>query len=70
MRILRYLLIFVPLAVLAECVSGNELLIFAALVIALVPLAGVLGEATEELALHEAPRLAACSTRHWAMPLS
>jgi hypothetical protein len=39
-RILRYLLIFVPLAVLAEFVIGNDLLIFATLAIALVPLAG------------------------------
>ncbi len=51
MRILRYMLIFVPLAVLAEFALHNDLLIFATSAIALVPLAGVLGEATEELAL-------------------
>lgn len=57
MRILRYLLVFVPIALLAEYVIGNELLIFATSAIALVPLAGVLGEATEELALHYGPRI-------------
>jgi len=56
-RILRYMLIFVPLAVLAEFVFHNDLLIFATSAIALVPLAGVLGEATEELALHYGPRI-------------
>ena len=57
MRILRYLLIFVPLAVIAEFFLHNNLLIFATSAIALVPLAGVLGEATEELALHYGPRI-------------
>ncbi|HEX6293313.1 MAG TPA: calcium/proton exchanger [Herpetosiphonaceae bacterium] len=57
MRILRYMLIFVPLAVLAEFVLHNDLLIFATSAIALVPLAGVLGEATEELALHYGPKI-------------
>lgn len=57
MRILRYMLIFVPLAVLAEFVFHNDLLIFATSAIALVPLAGVLGEATEELALHYGPKI-------------
>src|SRR4028119_1799580 len=56
-RILRYMLIFVPLAVLAEFVFHNDLLIFATSAIALVPLAGVLGEATEELALHYGPKI-------------
>lgn len=57
MRILRYLLIFVPIAVLAEYVIRNDVLIFATSAIALVPLAGVLGEATEELALHYGPKI-------------
>lgn len=57
MRILRYLLIFVPIAVLAEFVIRNDILIFATSAIALVPLAGVLGEATEELALHYGPKI-------------
>ena len=50
MRWLRYLLVFVPIAGLAEFVLHNEILIFATSAIALIPLAGVLGEATEELA--------------------
>ncbi len=50
MRWLRYLLVFVPIAGLAEFVLHNEILIFATSAIALIPLAGVLGEVTEELA--------------------
>src|ERR687894_126539 len=56
-RVLRFMLIFVPLAVVAEFFVHNDLLIFASSAIALIPLAGVLGEATEELALHYGPRI-------------
>ncbi len=61
MHILRYMLIFVPLAVLAEFVVHNDLLMFVTSVIALVPLAGVLGEATEALALHYRPKIGGLS---------
>jgi Ca2+:H+ antiporter len=57
LRSLRYLLIFVPLAVVAEFLLHDDLLIFITSAIALIPLAGVLGEATEELALHLGPKV-------------
>ncbi|GIV98585.1 MAG: calcium/proton exchanger [Herpetosiphonaceae bacterium] len=57
MRYLRYLLIFVPLAFLAEFVLHNDLLIFLFSAIGLIPLAGLLGEATEELAIHTGPKI-------------
>ncbi len=57
MRILRWMLIFVPLAVVAEFLLHNDMLIFATSAIALVPLAALLGEATEELALHTGPKI-------------
>ncbi|WP_026369287.1 calcium:proton antiporter [Kallotenue papyrolyticum] len=56
-RLLRYLLIFVPLAVLAELVFHNPLLIFITSALALIPLAGLLGEATEALAEQLGPQL-------------
>lgn len=57
MKYLRYLLIFVPIAVVAEFFLHNDLLIFFTSAIALIPLAGLLGEATEELAIHTGPRI-------------
>lgn len=57
MKYLRYMLIFVPLAVAAELLHWNPLLIFLFSCIALIPLAGLLGEATEELAIHTGPRI-------------
>lgn len=57
MKVLRYLLVFLPLAVLAELGHWNPLLIFAFSCIALIPLAGLLGEATEELSIHTGPKI-------------
>ncbi len=57
MRFLRYMLIFVPIAVIAELFVHNDILIFATSALALIPLAGLLGEATEELAVHTGPRI-------------
>jgi Ca2+:H+ antiporter len=57
LKYLRYLLIFVPLAVAAELLEWNALVIFSFSCIALIPLAGLLGEATEELAIHTGPKV-------------
>jgi len=54
---LRYLLVFLPLAFLAEFVLHNAMLVFAFSCIALIPLAGLLGEATEELAIYTGPQV-------------
>ncbi len=57
MKYLYALLIFVPLAVVAELThwSPSLILIFSAL--GMIPLAGLLGEATEELAAFTGPKL-------------
>ncbi len=57
MKYIRYLLIFVPLAFLAKFVWHNEVLIFGFSCLAMIPLAGFLGEATEELAIHTGPKV-------------
>jgi Ca2+:H+ antiporter len=54
---LRYLLIFVPLAIAAELLQASALLVFALSSLGVIPLAGLVGEATEELAAHTGPRL-------------
>lgn len=57
MRIIHFLLIFLPLAILAEILHWPPLIIFAASALAVIPLAGLLGEATEVLAERVGPRL-------------
>ncbi len=57
MRAVRWLLIFFPIAILAEIFHWGDLIIFAAAALAIIPFAGVLGEATEALAERTGPRV-------------
>lgn len=59
MKWIRYLIIFVPVAFALEFIPGirNDLLLFLVCCLGLIPLAGFLGEATEELAVHTGPRV-------------
>ncbi len=61
MKYLRFMLVFLPVAVLAQFVfphnPARDAVIFFAAALALVPLAGLLGEATEELAIHTGPQI-------------
>ena len=51
-KYLNFLLIFIPIAVLADLLQLNPVLVFALSALGIVPLAGVLGKATEELAVY------------------
>jgi Ca2+:H+ antiporter len=59
MKWLRYMMVFVPVAFLLEFVPAlkNEILLFACCCLGLIPLAGYLGEATEELSVHTGPKI-------------
>ena len=57
MKIVYAVLIFVPIAVGARLFHASPLAIFVLSALAIIPLAGVLGSATEELAAHTGPTL-------------
>jgi len=57
MKYLNVLLMFVPLAILGELLHWSPLLVFAVSALGVVPLAGLLGEATEHLVVHTGPRV-------------
>lgn len=57
MRAILVLLVFLPIAILAELLHWPSLLVFSTSALAVVPLAGLLGEATEALAAKMGPRL-------------
>ncbi len=57
MRYLNVLLIFIPIAVVADLMHLDARLVFVLSALAIIPLAGVLGKATEELAAHAGSRL-------------
>ncbi|MCP4513961.1 MAG: cation transporter, partial [Delftia sp.] len=54
---LYYTLVFVPLAIVAELLHASPVLIFAMASLGVIPLASLIGEATEELAAPTGPRL-------------
>jgi Ca2+:H+ antiporter len=54
---LTYLLVFAPLALLGRLLSWSPEVVFALTFLGLVPLASMLGEATEQLAVHVGPRV-------------
>ena len=54
---LEWLLVLVPVSVALELAGGNELLVFATSALAILPLAGLIGRSTEQLALHTGPRI-------------
>ncbi len=57
MKYLRLLLIFVVFAIISRYAHWSPILQFIFAALAIVPLAGILGEATEELARHTGPRI-------------
>src|SRR5512136_1038662 len=57
MRYLRWLLLLIPVAILVELLHWNEVILFITSALAVIPLAGLLSEATEALAEITGPRL-------------
>ncbi len=57
MKYLNVLLLFVPVAVAGELLHWSPALVFLAAALSVIPAAGLMGRATEELAAHTGPRL-------------
>ncbi|HQX77061.1 MAG TPA: cation transporter, partial [Thermoflexales bacterium] len=54
---LNYLLVFVPIAFIAEMGHAAPAMIFITAALAVIPLSGLMGDATEELAARTGPRV-------------
>jgi len=57
MKYTLILLVFVPVAVVASFLNWNPVIVFFAAAVAVIPLAGLMGVATEELAARSGPRV-------------
>lgn len=57
MKILRFLLIFVPVSLMGEFIDYSATLTFLFSALAIIPLAGLMGEATEEISFYSGPRV-------------
>lgn len=56
MKYLNLLLLFAPVAILGRFLGWSPTLLFITSALAVIPTAGILGQATEELAVHTGPR--------------
>jgi Ca2+:H+ antiporter len=57
MKGIHWLLIFVPIAIVADILHASPAIVFVTSALGVIPLAGLLGEATEALAAKTGPRL-------------
>lgn len=57
MKYLNVLLIFAPVAILGRILGWSPTIVFLTSALAVIPTAGLLGQATEELAVHTGPRV-------------
>ena len=54
---LDWLLVLVPVSIVVRLVGGSDLAIFLTAAFAILPLAGLIGRSTEQLALHTGPKI-------------
>lgn len=57
MKYLNILLLFAPIAIIGRILGWSPTLLFITSALAVIPTAGILGQATEELAAHTGPRV-------------
>lgn len=57
MKILKYLLIFIPISIIGEFMHLPPTVMFLLAALSIIPLAGLMGEATEEIAFYTGPKI-------------
>lgn len=57
MKILKYMLIFVPISFIAKFMNASSSLMFVLACLSIIPLAGLMGEGTEEISFYSGPKV-------------
>lgn len=57
MKILKYLLIFIPISIIGEFMHLPPTVMFVLAALSIIPLAGLMGEATEEISFYTGPKI-------------
>jgi Ca2+:H+ antiporter len=57
MKILKILLVFIPISIIGEFLHFSPTLMFVLAALSIVPLAGLMGEATEEISFYSGPKI-------------
>ena len=57
MKILKYMLIFIPISFIAEFMHASPSIMFIFAALSIIPLAGLMGEGTEEISFYSGPKI-------------
>ena len=57
MKILKYMLIFVPISFIAKFMHASPSIMFVLAALSIIPLAGLMGEGTEEVSFYSGPKI-------------
>lgn len=57
MKYLKYLMIFIPVSIILRIIKADAIWIFSSACLSIIPLAGLMGEATEEISAFSGPRI-------------
>lgn len=57
MKLLKYMLIFIPISIIARWMGISDVWLFILAALSIIPLAGLMGEATEEISFYSGPKI-------------
>ncbi len=57
MKVLKYMLIFIPISFIAEFMHASPSIMFVLAAFSIIPLAGLMGEGTEEISFYSGPKI-------------
>ncbi|SFC54423.1 calcium/proton exchanger [Clostridium uliginosum] len=57
MKILKYMLIFIPISFIAKFINASPSIMFVLAALSIIPLAGLMGEGTEEISFYSGPKI-------------
>ena len=57
MKILKYMLIFIPISFIAKFLNASDSIMFILSCLSIIPLAGLMGEGTEEISFYSGPKI-------------
>lgn len=57
MKILKYMLIFIPISFIAKFMNASAAIMFVLACLSIIPLAGLIGEGTEEISFYSGPKI-------------
>ena len=57
MKILKYMLIFIPISIIGKFMNFPSSVMFILAALSIIPLAGIMGEGTEEISFYTGPKV-------------